>query len=324
MTALVVMVSGVSTSSRRLMEPRLPACRRFPRVSAARRPQWPGQDCGPGGGPSTDATIGAVYGGDLLGNLWRFDINNTMGAAGYRGVQVCCTEGCDRCWSADHDDADNLKSPRKRIVLVGTGQLLAASDSSTTTQQTLYGIIDDRTVAQATYDNPVAKRRAAATLDFVQQTLTEVDCPTAAITEGLCVLGERVFLNSSNTVDYGTKKGWFMDFIVAGEQANTDPVLVLGILGLNTSVPSLAACDVGGKTYQHWVDYQTGGALSPTNISGIKAFDSLSSGITAYVSASGVKFVPPRRRIAQVMTASRGKPPLSGSATPTKRNSGAS
>lgn len=272
--------------------------------------------------PSTDATIGAVYGGDLLGNLWRFDINNTMGAAGTEAFKFAALKDVTGAGQPITTTPIISKARGKYIVLVGTGQLLAASDSSTTTQQTLYGIIDDRTVAQATYDNPGGETTRGSNLDFVQQTLTEVDCPTAAITEGLCVLGERVFLNSSNTVDYGTKKGWFMDFIVTGERANTDPVLVLGILGLNTSVPSLAACDVGGKTYQHWVDYQTGGALSPTNISGIKAFDSLSSGITAYVSASGVKFGTAKKTDCSGDDCFPWKePPLSGSATPTKRNS---
>ncbi|MCK6406423.1 MAG: hypothetical protein L6Q60_10450 [Rhodocyclaceae bacterium] len=272
--------------------------------------------------PLTDATIGAVYGGDLLGNLWRFDINDTMGAAGNEAFKFAALKDVSGVGQPITTTPIISKARGKFIVLVGTGQLLAASDSSTTAQQTLYGIIDDRTVAQATYDNPGGATTRGANLDFVQQTLTEVDCPTDAITEGLCALGEKVFLNSSNTVDYGTKKGWFMDFIVTGERANTDPVLVLGILGLNTSVPSLAACDVGGKTYQHWVDYQTGGALSPTNISGIKAFDSLSSGITAYVSGNGVKF-----GTAKKTDCSSGdcfpvnEPPLSGSATPTKRNS---
>ena len=272
--------------------------------------------------PSTDATIGAVYGGDLLGNLWRFDINDTLGATGTEAFKLAALKDGAGAGQPITTTPIISKARGKYIVLVGTGQLLAASDSSTTTQQTLYGIIDDRTVAQTTYDNPGGGTTRGSNLDFVQQTLTEVNCPTAAITEGLCVLGERVFLNSSNTVDYGTKKGWFMDFIVTGERSNTDPVLVLGILGLNTAVPSLAACDVGGKTYQHWVDYQTGGALSPTNVSGIKFDDRLSAGITAYVSGDRVIF---GTAVGTDCTGDgcfrRREPPLPPGAKPTKRNS---
>ena len=240
--------------------------------------------------PATDATIGAVYGGDLLGNLWRFDINDTLGAAGTEAFKLAALKDVSGNGQPITTTPIVSKSRGKFIVLVGTGQLLAASDSGTTAQQTLYGIIDDRAVAQATYDNPGGETTRGSNPDFVQQTLTEADCPASAIGQGLCASGERVFLNSSNSVDYATKKGWFMDFAVTGERVNTDPVLVLGILGINTSVPSLAACDVGGKTYQHWVNYQTGGALTTSNVSAIKAYDSLSAGITPYVTGSSVKF----------------------------------
>jgi type IV pilus assembly protein PilY1 len=267
--------------------------------------------------PATDATIGAVYAGDLLGNLWRFDINDTVGVAG--------TEAFKLAWLKDVSGVGQpittlpivSKARGKYIVLVGTGQLLAASDSATTAQQTLYGIIDDRVASQTTYDNPGGATTRGSNLDFVQQTLTEVDCPTDAITEGLCVLGERVFLNSSNAVDYAAKKGWFMDFIVTGERVNTDPVLALGLLAMNTAVPSLAACDVGGKTYQHWIDYQTGGALSTTNVSGIKAYDLLTAGLTAFVVPDGVKLGTP----IGVRTFDVNVPPGSAAGKPTRRNS---
>ena len=267
--------------------------------------------------PATDATIGAVYAGDLLGNLWRFDINDTVGVAG--------TEAFKLAWLKDVSGVGQpittlpivSKARGKYIVLVGTGQLLAASDSATTAQQTLYGIIDDRVASQTTYDNPGGATTRGSNLDFVQQTLTEVDCPTDAITEGLCVLGERVFLNSSNAVDYAAKKGWFMDFIVTGERVNTDPVLALGLFAMNTAVPSLAACDVGGKTYQHWIDYQTGGALSTTNVSGIKAYDLLTAGLTAFVVPDGVKLGTP----IGVRTFDVNVPPGSAAGKPTRRNS---
>lgn len=272
--------------------------------------------------PSTDATIGAVYAGDLLGNLWRFDINDTLGVAGTEAFKLAALKDGTGAGQPITTTPIISKARGKFIVLVGTGQLLAASDSSTTMQQSFYGIIDDRTVAQATYDNPGGATTRGSNPDFVQQTLTQGTCPSAAILENVCELYESVFLNSSNAVDYATKKGWFMDFIVTGERANTDPVLVLGILGLNTAVPSLAACDVGGKTYQHWVDYQTGGALSPTNVSGVKFDDRLTAGITAYVTGDKVIFGTAVGTDCSGDDCIRDRePPVPPGSKPTKRNS---
>lgn len=267
--------------------------------------------------PVTNAKIGAVYGGDLLGNLWRFDINDLIGATGADVHKLAALKDVDGNGQPITTKPIVTISRGKYLVLVGTGQFLAGSDSATTAQQSVYGIIDDRGAAQATYDNPGGATTRGGNPDFVQQTLTLVNCPTAAIAEGLCASGEQVFQNSSNSVDYGTKKGWFLDFIVSGERANTDPVLVLGILGLNTAVPSIAACDVGGKTNQHWINYETGGALTPTNISGKTMYDILTAGITAFVSTK-VQFGTPTGVRPEDFKVS--DPPIGSLPKPTRRN----
>ncbi|MBL0166954.1 MAG: hypothetical protein IPP85_07315 [Propionivibrio sp.] len=227
--------------------------------------------------PSSDNTVEAVYGGDLLGNLWRFDINDTIGAAGDANA------GYDAQLLAILKDGAGIRQPittkpevglipkvNVKVVYVGTGRFLAADDASDTSQQSFYAIKDVRaantTPATAIYDNPGAPRTGVrSTAGFIRQVQTEIDCP-AGTAKNICdpdlVPKPKVRTSTTNPVDFTVDSGWFFDLNTTSERANTDPALALGLLAFNTNVPSLAACDVGGTSYQVFVDYLTGGPSS--------------------------------------------------------------
>jgi len=209
----------------------------------------------------SDPTIKAAYGGDLLGNVWRFDVNNNIGASGYDAQLMVTLK----------DASGNVQPITAKptvtmvgdipVVYVGTGEFLGVSDIGTTTQQSFYAIKDK--LDTTTFGNP----RVAAN-KFVQQTVSEMACPAAQVTSGACASGETVRGISGSdchAVDWSVDSGWFVDFLTPGERSYTDSALGLGSLVFTTNVPSQSsgvACGTAGTdtstSFRYTQDYVTG------------------------------------------------------------------
>ena len=182
-----------------------------------------------------------VYGGDLQGNLWRFDINS---------VSVMDFAVLD-------DPSGNPqpittspvlgKISGYRVIFVGTGQYLGAPDLSTTQVESEYAIKDDN--ATTTLVNPGGSPRNSTTL--VQQTLTTANGVRTA---------------SNNPVDFTTGRGWYVDFPDSGERVNIDGKLVQGTLLVPTIVPSNTVCAPGGYGWLNYFNYQTGSSVDTSGI----------------------------------------------------------
>jgi len=218
-----------------------------------------------------DNTALRVYGGDLLGNVWRFDINGNVGAAGY-----------DAQLLANLTDAAGNPQPVTgkpelgdvkgvAMVYVGTGRYLGVTDQSDTSQQSFYGIKDslaaNTTADTAVFGHPRDSTCSAAVTAncFVQQVQAIDTCPSG-MPSSVCAQGESVRTSTNTAVDLTTKNGWFVDLPDAGERANTDPLLVFGTLVFNSNIPAVDACSMGGYSYWYFLDYRTGGFLSPAAI----------------------------------------------------------
>jgi type IV pilus assembly protein PilY1 len=211
--------------------------------------------------PMTNNTSTAAYGGDTLGNLWRFDINGDIGAAGYDAHRMASFT--DSAGNAQPVTVKPLEATinGKPVVFVGTGRFLGVSDVTNQNIQSFYALTDK--LDTTTYGDP----RAAGS-NFVRQTLTTSSCPTGVPTT-LCSPGEQVRTSSNNPVDWTTKNGWFMDFLTSGERASTDPALGLGTLLFTTITPqsaTMSACGAAGPdgtgSFVYSLDYLTGGAVS--------------------------------------------------------------
>jgi type IV pilus assembly protein PilY1 len=63
-------------------------------------------------------------------------------------------------------------------------------------------------------------------------------------------------------VDFGTGRGWFVDFPDSRERVNIDGKLVLGTLLVPSIVPSSTECSPGGSGWLNFFDYKTGGAVT--------------------------------------------------------------
>lgn len=215
--------------------------------------------------PNSDNTVEAVYGGDLLGNLWRFDVNNNIGAAGYDAHQLAILKDGSGNTQPISVKPEVSQIQGYKVVFVGTGRFLHTNDASDTSQQSIYAIRDDRSTT--TFDNPGGGPRTTGTssLGFVRQIQSEITCPVGTLAN-ICASGSTVITSTKNPVDFIVNKGWFVDLIHSGERDNTDPALALGLLAINTNAPSIAACDVGGKSYTYYFDYLDGGPIySPGN-----------------------------------------------------------
>jgi type IV pilus assembly protein PilY1 len=180
----------------------------------------------------TDNTASTVFGGDLLGNLWRFDMatNAVIKLASLtddiNGTQPITTRpDVGKC----HDTS---------MVFVGTGRYLGLSDLTDNQLQSIWGIKDNTATLGTLRSN-----------NIVQQSLTPAGGGTYSIT--------------SNAVDLATQNGWFVDLDQnTGERVNLDPALVLGTLVVVTNQPeSVSACSVGGNSYKYELDFCSGKAL---------------------------------------------------------------
>lgn len=181
-------------------------------------------------GPN-DATIDYVYGGDLNGNLWRFDLSgnsvNNWNVALL--AQLVTAGGAPQPITSA---PELTQTSNHRMVFVGTGQLLGIPDLTNTQSQSFYGLVDNQT------SNP--------TITNLRSNLKQQ-----------IVSGNSI---SSNTVDYTTLRGWYFDLPGSGERVSSDPVIALGFLVFNSNLPSAAGCSA--KSFEYIIDPNTGGQIS--------------------------------------------------------------
>jgi hypothetical protein len=79
--------------------------------------------------------VDLAYAGDLLGNLWRFDLNT-------RTATRLFSAGAGKPITVEPDIGRHPDGLNGFMVFFGTGSLLGAGDVTDTTQQTVYGIWD--------------------------------------------------------------------------------------------------------------------------------------------------------------------------------------
>lgn len=190
-----------------------------------------------------------VYGGDLLGNLWRFDMQTDPPAV----LKVAeLRDGGGKPQSVTTRPELGLMQGFP-VVFVGTGRYLGVNDLVDPAtlglpyafQQSVYAIKDTGTAYGDFRSGGVGGA-------VVQQTITQSDPTTRTI--------------SNNPVDWTTGKGWFVDLNPGnqspGERVNIDAQLVLGTLLVVTNVPNSSPCSVGGDSWLYQFNSFTGGYVA--------------------------------------------------------------
>ncbi len=212
--------------------------------------------------------ISYVYGGDLLGNVWRFNVNDTATTAeiGTGKAELLAILKAPSGTAQPITTTPILgKSSNETMVFVGTGQYLGVSDLTTTQIQTQYAI-KDRYDTVGTLNNPAGSPRNTSTL--LRSTLSLV-----------------TGTNDRATALTGTSsdKGWYADFDIAteaGERVGVDGKLDQGLLIVPSIVPSNTACAPGGHGWLNYFDYETGGAITSNIVS--HRYDTTIAGIFDY------------------------------------------
>ena len=214
--------------------------------------------------PGVDATATAVYAGDMLGNLWRFDINGDLGATGYDAQLLATLQGPSPANNIQPITTKPLLSMvgNTLVIYVGTGRYLGSTDLPDTSEQSFYAIKDTyptgTTPSVAIYGNPRTQG------SFVHQTQTSTTCPIGT-SGSICTSGQTVVVTSNTAVNFSSNGGWYLDFPLGGERVNTDPAIIDRTLIFNTNVPNASSCSVGGDSFQYQLDYKTGGAVSTSS-----------------------------------------------------------
>lgn len=141
-----------------------------------------------------DRVVDYIYAGDLLGNLWKFDVSSASDSGwsvAYSGTPLFVA--CDRTEAPCTHRQPITTKPQVGVgpsggymVYFGTGKYFESTDNDTSAPQTqtFYGIWDDGASVPS------------------RSSLQEQTIDTEA--NGLRT-------SSQNAVDYPTKKGWFMD-----------------------------------------------------------------------------------------------------------------
>jgi type IV pilus assembly protein PilY1 len=231
-----------------------------------------------------------AYGGDMLGNLWRFDING--GTAPQLLVQLTGPTGTVQPITTI-PELGSINNSNNVIVLIGTGSYLGNSDLTNTNQQSFYGIKDTLAMVPGTALYPTNPQASGS--KFVQQTLSLGTCPNPAPLSNVCTPGQSVVISGpAVNVDWNSNNGWYVNFPTSGERDNTSATLVLGTVVFNTNVPGSTACSSGGSSYEYFLNYLTGAAVSTAmtsngnGIAGVYEGAQLSSGTTVVQSTTGV------------------------------------
>jgi type IV pilus assembly protein PilY1 len=182
-----------------------------------------------------DPTIEQIYGGDLLGNLWRFDVSSADTRAWKVEQLARFMNGRNPqpVTSAPQIEIDN-RNGVDRWAFVGSGQLLDPSDLLDTQVQSMYAIRD----GTRTTPSKIAKALMRADL---------VEVKNAA---GL-----------ASRPDHG----WYQDLAeAAGQRIVVPPEADMGVVAyVTTEPPGTDPCFTGQPARIHAREYALGGSRLP-------------------------------------------------------------
>jgi type IV pilus assembly protein PilY1 len=219
------------------------------------------------GAPSVGgaSTVRHVYGGDLLGNVWRVDLDAATGSELRRIAAVTTGGGAAQPITVAPVVSAVTTMPTKNFVYFGTGQYYSVDDvpgtatpnTHATQAQTIYGIVDDTAVAAPTLPdirggNGATCPAGGGTADFVCQTASQASASAP-------------YRVTSHALDLSTRRGFYVDIPISGGRVNTQAALTSGgTLVVVVNKPSNVLCNPGGSSYFFQLSALTGGAIVRT------------------------------------------------------------
>ena len=194
-----------------------------------------------------------LYGGDLDGALWRFDIAATVGGVANKGLSQLLGRTATAGTRVQpitvqpelakiRDGAGNWH----RVVYFGTGRYLGPndvtnSDPSNGKSQGIYAVVD-----------------TGASLGVFSVTTT-----SKLVEEKLDTSVTPRVINPLEAVDWQANHGWYVT-TPSNERFNVDPGLQLGTLVIAANIPEQDYCHSTGKSVLYQLDYKSGNILKVT------------------------------------------------------------
>ena len=226
-----------------------------------------------------DRKVDLVYGGDIFGNMWRFDVR------GNNPSQWTVS----RLFSATYDNGGTLEyqpitvAPRVIahpdgvgagvIVLFGTGKHFELDDLSDPSVQTMYGVWDRLETSPTLLDRDV----------LYEQEILGV---TNQLADGGTVAGFEARITTADQFDWyrGNNRpitgaseylGWYMNLVEPGEKMVKRLTVRNGRLIFTTDTPSSDPCNNGGSSWLMEINAAYGSRLgeTPFDYSGGGIFD---------------------------------------------------
>ena len=237
-----------------------------------------------------DKKVDFAYAGDLLGNMWKFDlrdsnVNNWTSAFESGGsyqplFQAKNAQGQRQPITMKPDVMRHCAYGRDGyMVLFGTGRYLGNADFADVSVQTLYGIWD----WQEAWQNETGGSHTDKFLGSftASRTLSNIDgnasLPTNA--QNVTLLEQtQIFFGSAGGApfrvlsdnqpdwysiadDSGSHAGWYFDLPATNERAFKDVMIWGGVDIAISSLPSDSPCASGGNSILHAIDACTGARL---------------------------------------------------------------
>lgn len=241
-----------------------------------------------------------IYAGDLLGNIWKFDVTNASPAqwdSDYKSganPRPLFTTTANQPITTQPQVAFHPDGLAGFMVYFGTGQYLEVDDNSPTGEptQAFYGIWDKNANSLTAFDST----------DLVTQTILDqyeegFDTDDDGTDDAEYWLRDM----SDNEVDYDVDMGWKINLLPAkvndianannfGERQVSNAVLRDGRVIFTTLIPSQQPCDFGGSSFVMQVNYRDGGALNypAFDLNGDGVFDEVDTNASGRMTDVGI------------------------------------
>ncbi|HLI18252.1 MAG TPA: PilC/PilY family type IV pilus protein [Rhodanobacteraceae bacterium] len=199
--------------------------------------------------------VDEVYAGDLQGNLWAIDVGDPNPSNWTVRLLFQARDGSGNPQPITTAPVVTLNPnyPAKLglMVFFGTGQLLQNSDLTNTKTQSFYGVWDNGSTTPATRAN------------LQVQTLTAGSIVNASGAT------QNIRTASSNSVNWSTQQGWYMDLPLSGERVISSAVIENGGVVFTTYTPqpgSGTTCTAGGVSWLMDLAYGNGGPFDKAEL----------------------------------------------------------
>ena len=191
----------------------------------------------------TNNTAARIYGGDMLGYMWRFDFDDNIAPSGNEALllgRALTSGGLAQPITTKPVLAKVGNVTTLPTVTFATGRYLGASDLGDTTRQSIYVVKDALTATG------LGTLRSNA--GMVQQTMA------AATVNGVAT--RRVTVQA---VDWSANNGWYIDLSLnAGERVNVDMLQTGRLLAVASNIPAPTPCNPGGTSWMYFFDISNG------------------------------------------------------------------